>query len=342
MRVPTTTSLRRRTTACGATLVLGAALAACSQQTGGAAGSAGDAADYPSETVEIMVPAAAGGGWDSTARAIQQVIESENLVDEAVEVFNVEGGGGATGLAQLQGDQGDPHKLMMTGLVMIGALERADSPVSLSDTTPLAILTTEAEAFVVPSSSQFTTIEQVVEAYKADPSSVTFGGGTAGGSDHLVVAELLQAAGADPSDIKYVGYSGGGEATAGILSGDVEVGVSGLSEFEAQIESGEMRLLAVSTADSVEVAGQPAPTLQDAGYDVDFSNWRAIVGAPGLAEEQTTAVVGLLDEVHASAAWEETLQQNGWTDFYRTGDEARAFSEEETEGVTSRPQELGL
>ena len=341
MRVSTTTRLRR-TTVCGATLVLGAALAACSQQTGGASGGTGDAADYPTETIEIMVPAAAGGGWDSTARAMQQVIESENLVEQPVEVFNVEGGGGATGLAQLQGDQGDPHKLMMTGLVMIGALNKANSPVSLSDTTPLATLTQEAEAFVVPSSSQFTSIDQVVEAYEADPSSVTFGGGSAGGSDHLVVAELIQAAGGDPSEMKYVGYSGGGEATAGILSGDVAVGVSGVSEFAEQIESGEMRLLAVSTAESIDVAGEPAPTLQDAGYDVDFSNWRAIVAAPGLTEEQTDAVVGLLDELHDSPAWEEMLKQNGWTDFYRTGDEAKQFIEDETERVTSLSKELGL
>ena len=327
----------RRTVAVTAGLALAGALAACGQS-----GSGGDAADYPSETVEIMVPAAAGGGWDSTGRTMQKVIEEEDVVKESVEVFNVEGGGGATGLAQLQKDEGDPHNLMMTGLVMIGALQLASSPVSLENTTPIAILTTEAEAFVVPKDSEFQTIQDVVEAYKADPESVTFGGGSAGGSDQLVVAELIKAVGGDTSKLKYVGYSGGGEATAGILSGDVAVGVSGVSEFEGQIESGDMRLLAISTAETQDVAGEPAPTLQDAGYDVDFSNWRAIVAAPGLSDEQTQAVTDVVDKMHGTQAWKDALEQNGWSDLYKTGGEAQQYIEDETQRVDDLYQELGL
>ncbi len=327
----------RRTLALTAGLALAGALTACGQSAGG-----GAAADFPSETVEIMVPAAAGGGWDSTARTMQKVIEEADITTESVEVFNVEGGGGATGLAQLQKDEGNPHQLMMTGLVMIGALQQANSPVSLDDTTPISILTTEAEAFVVPKDSEFQTIQDVVEAYEADPASVTFGGGSAGGSDQLVVGELLKAAGADVSKLKYVGYSGGGEATAGILSGDVAVGVSGVSEFEAQIEAGDMRLLAISTAETQDIAGEPAPTLTDAGYDVDFSNWRAIVAAPGLSEEQAQAVTGMVDEMHETPAWKKALEQNGWADLYKTGDDAQQFIDDETKRVDALYQELGL
>jgi putative tricarboxylic transport membrane protein len=314
------------------------ALAACSQAAGG--GSADE--EFPSKTIQFMVPAAAGGGWDSTARAMQKVLEDDDVVSEPVEVFNVEGGGGATGLSQLQKNDGDPHALMMTGLVMIGALQQASSPVSLEDTTPIATLTSEAEAFVVPADSEFKSIDDVVAAYQKDPSAVTFGGGSAGGSDQLVVAELLKAADADPAAMKYVGYSGGGEAIAGILSGDVAVGVSGVSEFEAQVEAGDMRLLAVSTADPVDVAGEPATTLQDAGYDVDFSNWRALVAAPGLSDEQTEAVTAMVDEMHGTDAWNEALETNGWSDFYKTGDEAQQYIADETQRVSELYDELGL
>jgi putative tricarboxylic transport membrane protein len=314
-------------------------LAACGQTAGG--GAAGSE-EFPSKTVEIMVPAAAGGGWDSTARAMQKVVEDEDVVSEPVEVFNVEGGGGATGLSQLQKDSGDPHALMVTGLVMIGALEQAGSPVSFEDTTPIATLTSEAEAFVVPADSEFQSIEDVVAAYEKDPSAVTFGGGSAGGSDQLVVAELMKAAGADPSAMKYVGYSGGGEAIAGILSGDVAVGVSGVSEFESQIEAGDMRLLAISTAESQDVAGEPAPTLKDAGYDIDFSNWRALVAAPGLSEEAKAQVTEKVDELHATQGWQDALETNGWADFYKTGDEAQEYIDAEIERVAALYEDLGL
>lgn len=334
--IASTSSARRSTRTAASVIALGILLAGC----GNSSGSSPE--EYPSATVEIMVPAAAGGGWDSTGRAVQKVLQSENITEESVEVFNVEGGGGATGLSQLQGEEGDPHQLMMTGLVMIGALQQANSPVKLTDSTPIATLTAEAEAFVVPSSSEFQSIEDVVEAYIADPASVTFGGGSVGGSDHLVVGQLIKEAGGQPSDMKYIGYSGGGEATAGILSGDVAVGVSGISEFEGQIESGDMRLLAISSAESVDVAGAPAPTLQEAGYDIDFNNWRAIVAAPGLSEEDTKAVAAMIDEVHSSEAWTELREQNGWTDFYQTGDEAEQFIADETARVSGLLEELGL
>jgi putative tricarboxylic transport membrane protein len=316
-----------------------AALTACSQSAGGSADSS---TEFPSETVEVMVPAAAGGGWDATARAMQKAIEDEDVVTETVEVFNVEGSGGATGLAQLQKNEGDPHALMVTGLVMIGALELADSPLSFEDTTPIATLASETEAFVVPADSPYQTIEDVVADVKNDPGSVTFGGGSAGGSDQLVAAELLKAAGSEPSSLKYIGYSGGGEAVAGILSGDVEVGVSGLSEFEGQIESGEMRLLAISTDEQLEVAGETAPTLMDAGYDIDFANWRALVAAPGLSDEEAVAVSDMVDELHGTEAWKQALEENGWGDFYKTGDEAQQFVEAEVERVEALYQDLGL
>lgn len=322
------------------TLTLTLGLAACSQSAGGGGGASD--AEFPSETIQFMVPSGAGGGWDLTARAMQGVLESDDVVSESVEVFNVEGGGGATGLAQLQQDKGDPHAWMMTGLVMIGALEQASSEVTLEDSTPIATLTAEAEAFVVPADSEFQTINDVVEAYQADPKSVAFGGGSAGGSDQLVVAELLKAAGAEAGDMTYVGYPGGGEAIAGILSGDVAVGVSGVSEFEEQIAAGDMRLLAISTAESQDVAGGPAPTLAEAGYDVDFSNWRALVAAPDLSEEQVAAITETVDELHGTEAWTSALEENGWSDFYQTGQEAQDFFDSETQRVADLYADLGL
>lgn len=335
------TSIRTRLCRAFITLGLVIATAACSPPGSPGTGSQ-DAAGYPASPVTLLVPAAPGGGWDSTARSLQQVITEADLTDQPVEVVNREGGGGAIGLAQLTGQyQGDPNTLMLGGLVMVGALAQADSPLKVTDATAIATLTSETEAFVVRKDSPFTSVQQVVEQYAADPSSVIFGGGSAGGSDHIAVGLLLKAAGQQPAGMKYVGYAGGGEATAGILSGDVEVGVSGLSEFVGQIESGDMRLLAV-TSDAADVAGQPAPTLQAAGYDVDFVNWRALFAPPGISDAQKAAITDFVTKVHGTPQWTDILAKRGWTDDFRTGDEASAFVRSQSDTVTSTLQELGL
>ena len=94
------------------------------------------ACDYPSQGIQIMAPAAPGGGWDTTAREIQTVLQS-GIVDQDVEVFNVEGAGGTIGLAQLVTDNsGDPHTLMVMGIVMIGAIATNQAEVSAGQRHP--------------------------------------------------------------------------------------------------------------------------------------------------------------------------------------------------------------
>lgn len=319
-------------------IVLGASVAlalgtACAP---GDKGAGEDAASYPTKPVELLVPAKPGGGWDQTARGLQQVVQEAKLTDQNIEVINREGGGGATGLAELTtSDKGNPNTLMIGGLVMIGALKQADSPLNITDATTIATLTSEAEAVVVRADSPFQNIQDVVNAYRADPKSVTFGGGSAGGSDHILVGLILKAANLNPADMNYIGYAGGGEATAGILSGDVEVGVSGVSEFEGQIESGAMRLLAISSTEDVNVAGKTAPTLTGSGLDVDFVNWRAIFAPPGLSEDQVNGITAFVDRIHGTEQWKALLEQRGWTDDYRTGDDAAKFvADQETETAT--------
>jgi putative tricarboxylic transport membrane protein len=301
------------------------------------------AANYPTQQVELLVPAAPGGGWDQTARGLQQVVQEAKLTDQNIEVINREGGGGATGLAELTtNDKGNPDTLMIGGLVMIGALKKANSPLSITDATTIATLTSEAEAFVVRADSPFQTIQDVVTAYRANPKSVIFGGGSAGGSDHIVIGQMLKADNLNPAEMNYIGYAGGGEATAGILSGDVQVGVSGVSEFEGQIESGEMRLLAVSSKDEIQVAGKPAPTLTSAGLDVDFVNWRAIFAPPDLSDADVDGITAFVDKIHGSEQWKALLEQRGWTDDYRTGDDAAKFVADQEQKTASTLDELGL
>lgn len=307
-------------------------LAACSAGGGGAA--------YPTADISIMAPAAPGGGWDSTARAMQSALTDGKVVDKNVQVFNVEGAGGTVGLAEFAQKTGDPHQLMVMGLVMLGAIRTNASPVDLSKVTPIAALTAESEAIAVVADSEYQTLQDLVDAFKADPTAVKWGGGSAGGTDHILVGLIAKAAGVDPKQINYVAHSGGGELTPAILSGAVSAGVSGVSEFADQVEAGEMRLLAVSSDAAIE--GVDAPTIKDGGLDVVLENWRGVVGAPGLTPEQTTSVVGVVTKMHDSDAWKQALESNGWTDFFKPGDEFKAYLSEQQTTIEGTLKDIGL
>src|SRR6187402_2841648 len=200
------------------------------------------AADY-----KIMAPAAPGGGWDQTARAMQTVLQDEG-VSSSVQVTNVPGAGGTIGLAQFVNQaNGDPTQLIVGGYVMVGAILTNASPVTLDQVTPIARLTGEYEALVVPAASDIKDMAGLVAKLKADPGSVSWGGGSAGGTDHITAGLIAKAIGVDPTKVNYIAHSGGGEAMASILGGHVTVGVNGVAELLPQVQAGELRLIGMSS-----------------------------------------------------------------------------------------------
>ena len=169
--------------------LLGVAAIVAIALPGGATGD-DESEPYPTRQVSIMAPAAPGGGWDSTARAFQAASRDAKL-DDGVEVYNVEGAGGTLGLSEhVSKNSGDPYELMMTGLVMLGAIETNQSDVPLDATTPIATMITEAEAIVVPAKSEYQTLKDLADDLESDPGSVRVGGGSAGSTDQLLLGEL--------------------------------------------------------------------------------------------------------------------------------------------------------
>ncbi|GAA0720524.1 tripartite tricarboxylate transporter substrate binding protein [Dactylosporangium roseum] len=301
------------------------------------------AATYPNAPLELVAPAAAGGGWDLTARSMQQALVGAGLVKGEVKVENVLGAGGVIGLSQLvTTHRRDPHHLMVTGLVMVGAAVVNESPVDLAAATPIATLTAEAEAIVVPASSPYVNLRQLLDAWKANPTSVKWGGGSTGGTDHILVGLLAKLVGVGARKVEYVGHSGGGEIKSGLTKGDFTVAVSGVSEFKDLIAGGKARALAVSSATSINIAGRPVPTIGSSGYNLELMNWRGVLAPPGITEAQRAAMVKLVDQMHDTPQWKQILADQGWTDLYRSGSDAATYFRSETERIKGVLVDLGM
>ena len=162
--------------------------------------------------IQIFVPAAPGGGWDQTARTMDQVLRSEKLISGS-QITNVAGAGGTVGLPQFINQwNGRGNALMVAGMVMVGAIIANKSANKLTEVTPIARLTGEFEALVVPAASPFKTAADFVAALKADPTKVPVAGGSAGGSDHILFGLIAKTAGVPATSLSYVPFAGGGEA----------------------------------------------------------------------------------------------------------------------------------
>jgi putative tricarboxylic transport membrane protein len=328
----TASRARRLTRAVALLVACCLALAAC--------GVTRDGDEPGNRRLRMMIPNSPGGGYDQTGRAAVHVMETEDITGR-FEITNVIGASGTVAMQRLLNEKGADDLMMTMGLGVVGAVYTNDSDARVTDATPLAQLIEEQEGILVPADSPYETIDDLLDAWKKDPASVTVGGGsTAGGPDHLFPMQLAAAIGIDPNDVKYISYDGGGPLTTALLGSKIDMGTSGLSEFEGQIEDGSLRVLAVSGDERLDLVD--APTLKESGVDLVFTNWRGIFAPPGIGDATREELTDLLVQMHQTDAWKDLLETNGWIDAFKTGDEFGSFLTEQEDRVEDTLKELGL
>jgi len=290
--------------------------------------------------IKMMIPANPGGGWDATGRALGKAMQDAGVAS-SVAFENKGGAAGALGLAQfVNASKGDGNAMMVMGAVMLGGIITGKPPVSLSQATPIARLTTEYNVFVLPASSPLKSMADVVAQMKKDPATVKWGGGSRGSTEHIAAAMIAREVGVDAAKINYVPFRGGGEAVAAILGGNVTVGGSGYSEFAQYIESGKMRAIAMTSA--TRLKGINVPTLREQGINVEIGNWRGVYGAPGITPEQRKALTDLVQKAIGSKSWAEALEMNNWTPAVMVGKEFEDFVDREFASLRATMVKAGM
>lgn len=293
---------------------------------------------YAVDNLKVMIGANPGGGFDQTGRSIGAAMVAAGTAKSA-SYDNKGGAGGTIGLTQfVNSDKGNPNALIVTGAVMVGAIETNHPPVTLKNATPIARLFADTMVITVPASSPIKSLKDLTTQLKANPGSVSWGGGSKGSIDHILAGLIAKDVGVDPKKINYVPFQGGGEASASILGGHVTVGIAGVSEFLPFIKTGKMRALAVTSKDRTA----DIPTLKEQGVNVEIYNWRGVYGAPGISAEQRKALIDAVVKGTENAVWKDALTKNDWTPFLLTGDEFGKFVDAESARLGSTLRELGV
>jgi putative tricarboxylic transport membrane protein len=271
---------------------------------------------------------------------MQQVLQRAGIVRTS-SVENIAGAAGTIGLARfISAERGNGDVVMVSGLIMLAAIVTHASPVTLYEVTPIARLTGEYEVIVVPVASPFRSLQDLVRAFRERPESISWGGGSAGGTDQMLAGLLADAVGVSPRRVNYIAFSGGGESMSAILGGQVSAGVNGLAEFAPHIDAGTVRALGISSAE--RLPGVPIPTLREQGVDVELENWRSLVAPPGITAADRERLEKAVETMVRSAEWRQALDRYRWIDRYLAGNEFSRFARSEDQRVQAILTRLGL
>ncbi|GIN14230.1 tricarboxylic transport TctC [Shouchella clausii] len=296
----------------------------------------------PDRPIEFIAPAAAGGGWDTTARMLAKTIDEEKIADHSFGVVNKPGGGGAVAWAYIH-KRNDPHNIFISSPPLHFVALAGQSPYGYEDFTPIANLIADYGAFAVRADAKWDTLDELFADMREDPSQVTtIGVSSPGSMDHMQFVLFADAAGVDITKIRYVSDQEGGAMTS-VLNGSVDVVSTGVSEAAEQARAGKMKVLGITAPERLE--GEflsTLPTGKEQGIDAEFVVWRGIFGPPDMTDEQLAYYESIFKQASESEAFAEVREAYGWDEMYMDSETFRAFLGEQSEDLEQILDELGF
>ncbi|HSN13161.1 MAG TPA: tripartite tricarboxylate transporter substrate binding protein [Anaeromyxobacteraceae bacterium] len=307
------------------------------------AASAAPAAAWVPDRAECIAPANPGGGWDTICRTTSGVLQKTGAVKATMYVTNQPGGSGAVAIASVIAKRkGDPGLLVAASNSLTFTMAMGRTPHAWDDVVPLAQIAAEYGGFFVRADSKYRTLGELVAALKADPTSVTFAGGSAPGSlDHIKLAILAKAVGVAPTKVVYVPFQGGGEAMTALLGGHTDAAAIDLAEASAQLEAGKIRCLALMS-DKRSTKFKDLPTTWEQGVKVTFPIWRGLYMAPGAPAEAVTFWSEAVKKMVSTPEWNAEREKLAWEPTQRFGDEFRQYVKDERARYQGLLKELGF
>jgi putative tricarboxylic transport membrane protein len=307
-----------------------------------AAGTSSAQGWVPERHVELTVPGGAGGSLDGTARTVHRLWQELKLLPVTSTVMNRGGGGHAIGYDYVRQRTGDPHYLgLATSMLLTGHIA-GYMPITYTDITPIAFLLTEYVAFAVRVDSPIKSGRDLVEALRKNPGSLSFAMGAArGGTYHLATGLPLQSAGVDMKPVRMAFFSGGAQVTQ-VLGGHVDVAVGGMVSAVPHVESGKLRVIAVSSPKRIGGVLASVPTWEELGFKGTYGSRRSIFGPKGITSEQVAYWEGVLRRVVESEEFRKSAEKNQWDATFRGSAETREFMEAEYAQLKSVMTFLGL
>lgn len=300
------------------------------------------ARDYPTENVELIVPFAPGGATDTFARLVAEYASANSDVE--VQVVNKEGAGGITGTNEVVTSKNDGYTLIATAAsnTMYNFATNQEIPYETSDLTLLSRVSLSPLVLIVKADSPYQTAEQLLDAVAANPTSFNVGTSSLAGPSTFGVGELLSARGVDPADPKLVVLNSGAATVTSVAGGQVDFAAQLAPEVQQMIAGGQVRGLAVSSAEPV-ASLEGVPTAAEAGVpEFDNASVSGIAGPADLPEP----VMEFWTDLFATAVEDEEflarLTDIGSVPAYLDVDDYTSWNDEQIALAAGLAVELGV
>ncbi len=296
----------------------------------------------PAKAVELVVPAAAGGGTDVATRVMQKIITDRRLIESPALVVNKPGAAGGVAYTYVSQHRGDPHYLIVTYPSLVTNFLVGTSSIKHTDFTALAQFSNSYIGFSVRADSPLKSTKDLLDRLKKDPASVTFGTFALGAGTHLAAAMVAKAAGVDVKKLKVVIFPSGAQSQAALLGGHIDVVPTGLSNLAGPIQDGRLRVLATTAPKRLEGVFAQVPTWRESGINVVIGQWRGVMAPLGITPAQVAFWEDVFGRLARSDEWIADLQKNMDENEYMNSRDARRFLNNEHDEMARILQELGL
>lgn len=276
----------------------------------------------PERNVEIIVPAAPGAAFDTTGRTIQRVIQDQKMLPVSSSVINKAGGGGTIAMNYLNQRPGDGHYLfVMTASVLTNNILGVSKD-TYTDFTPLAMLFSEYLAYGVRPDSPIKSAKDLADALRKEPTAYSIAVATSrGGALHIATGLALKAAGVDVKKLRIVVFNANAESLTAMLGGHVDVAVSTVNSFVPQLQSGKLRVIAVSSPRRLKGFAD-APTWKEQGINAEYSSWRGMMGPRGMSAAQIAYWEDVFSKLTKTDEWRQDVETNLWEVTFKSSREA--------------------
>ncbi|CUH62759.1 Tripartite tricarboxylate transporter family receptor [Thalassovita autumnalis] len=294
---------------------------------------------------ECIAPANPGGGWDFTCRQIGKIMHDIGAVDKPVQVTNMAGGGGGLAFTHVVTERSDDADLIVaaSSATSTRLAQNAYAGMTADQVRFVGAIGADPGVVVVAADSPYQSLNDLVDAIKANPGELAFAGGSAvGGFDHLKPLMILQRAGIeDVRAVKYIGVDGGADAITQTVGGFTQAMSGDMSEIVGFLKSGDVRALAVLTEERVP-GFEDIPTAKEQGIDVVAVNWRGLYVPKDVSDDTFNMWADRLQKVADSAEWQEAMAANGLAPFTKVGGDFQSYVDGVVAEIRTLSKEIGV